>query len=156
MAKYPSLEGWSHKRIVTVELDDDTKVDFRLPDLGLWIAQGKIPNPLRPMAEAVEYGAVNPEHMTDEDRMAYYDLRDFVVATHLVKPNLMAKFQDADEATEWVRENVPPMHRDLLWLRALHIVPEQIAASILDLQSFRDEPAGERSEGDSSPERAGS
>lgn len=155
MAQYPTLDKWAHKRIVTVDLDEDIKVDFRLPDLGMWIAQGKIPNPLRPIAESVEYGVVSPEQMEDEDRIAYYELRDFIVATHLVKPDLVEKLGSEEQAVEWVRENVPPAHRDLLWIRALHIIPGDVA-SLLDLSSFREESAGERSEGDSTPERAGS
>lgn len=137
--KVPTVDGWSHRRNVTVDLDDDLKVEFRLPDLGVWIAQGKIPNPLRAMAEQIEFSVVQPHTMEDEDRKKYFDLQSFIIATHLVKPNLMDTFEgDIDKATEWVREEMPPTHRDLIWLRAFHIIPEEQMASLSSLLSFRE------------------
>lgn len=152
--KYPSVQSWAHRRIVEVDLDADLKVDFRLPDLGVWIAQGRIPNPLRNMAENIEYGIVNPEQLSDEDRQAYYDLQAFIVATHLVKPNLIEELGSQEAAMDWVRNEMPPTHRDLIWLRAFHIVPADIAGSLTDLFPFRDEPAGDGAEPDSSAQRA--
>lgn len=137
--KVPSIDGWAHRRNVTVDLDDDLQVEFRLPDLGVWISQGKVPNPLRAMAEKIEYSVVQPTAMEDDERKTYYDLQAFIIATHLVKPNLVEQFEgDLDRATEWVREEMPPTHRDLIWLRAFHIIPEAMMASINDLLPFRE------------------
>lgn len=148
--KVPSVAGWSHRRNVTVDLDDDLQVEFRLPDLGVWIAQGKVPNPLRSMAEKIEYSVVQPNLMEDDDRKTYYDLQSFIIATHLVKPNLMETFdQDLDKAMEWVREEMPPTHRDLIWLRAFHIIPEDMMASISDLLPFREGESVGSAAGDS-------
>lgn len=138
---YPALDKWAHRRIVTVEIDADMKVDFRLPDLGVWIAQGRIPNPLRPIAEKIEFGIVEPEKLSDEERQTYYDLQAFIVATHLVKPNLVEELGSEEAAKEWVMEEMPPTHRDLIWLRAFHLIPDEVMASIGDVTRFRDEPA---------------
>lgn len=146
---YPSVKDWSHRRVVSVELDGDLVVDFRLPDLGVWIAQGKIPNPLRSMAETIEYGLVQPEALNDDDRQAYYDLQAFIIATHLVKPDLVQDLGGEQEAVEWVKEQMPPTHRDLIWLRAFHIVPGDMIASLGDLLTFREEPSGGGAAGDS-------
>lgn len=155
--KVPSVEGWSHRRNVTVDLDEDLKVEFRLPDLGVWIAQGKVPNPLRAMAERIEYSVVQPNAMDDEERKAYYDLQSFIIATHLVKPNLMETFEgDIDKATEWVREEMPPTHRDLIWLRAFHIIPDDMMTSITDLFSFREGQPISGPQGDSDKDRTSS
>lgn len=163
----PSLEGWSHRRNVTVDLDEDMKVEFRLPDLGVWISQGKVPNPLRAMAEKIEYSVVNPQALEDDDRKAYYDLQSFVIATHLVEPNLLGQFEDdpedakprktkLDKAMEWVREEMPPTHRDLIWLRAFHLIPNDVMASITDLLPFREGQTVSGPQGDSDKDGTGS
>lgn len=139
---YPSPDKWAHRRVITVDLDEDLQVDFRLPDLGVWIAQGKIPNPLRSMAETLEFGMVQVEALESEDRIAFYDLQAFIVATHLVKPDLVASMGGEEEAVEWVKNEMPPAHRDMLWMRAFHIVSGDMLSSITDLLRFREEPAG--------------
>lgn len=154
--KYPTLNGWAHKRVVTIELDSDSKVDFKLPDLGVWIANGRIPNPLRPIAEKLEFGMVEVEKLSDEDRQAYYELQSFIVATHLVKPNLVEELGSEEAAKGWVLENMPPSHRDRIWLAAFHVVPEEVMRSVLDLANFRDESAGDLSVVGSEANGAGS
>lgn len=165
--KVPSLDNWTHRRNVWVDLDEDLKVEFRLPDLGVWIAQGKVPNPLRAMAEQIEYSVVQPTSMDDEDRKTYYDLQAFVIATHLLQPNLMEMFEDdpedvkprrtkLDKAMEWVMDEMPPTHRDLIWLRAFHIIPDDVMASITDLLPFREGQPISGPQGDSDKDRTSS
>lgn len=142
--KYPVLSDWEHKRVVQVELDDDTVVDFRLPDLSVWLAHGKIPNPLRAMAERIEYSTtVSEASMTAEERRDYLDLQAFVIATHVTKPDILKHFDgDVERAKTWVLESMPPGHRTQLWMRAYHFIPADVAASLEQMFPFRDEPAG--------------
>lgn len=138
----PSLGEWEHRTIIDVPLDDDLTVKVRLPDLGEWIAQGRIPNPLRQIAEQMEFGIVQPQNLEDDDREAYFALRAFIIATHLVDPNLVEELGE-EEAVEWVRSGkMPPNHRDLIWMRMFHVVPGEVFESLAGLVPFRDERSG--------------
>lgn len=140
MTDYPSLDAWAHKRVATVELDEETKADVRLPELGVWLAQGRIPNPLRSMAEQLEYSMVEPAKLNTEERKEYYDLQAFIIATHLVKPNLIEELGSQEAAAEWVLEEMPPVHKDKLWMQMLfHFNPEELMRSLSDLAPFREE-----------------
>lgn len=149
---YPNLSDWGHRRIIPVELDDDLKVDFRLPDIGTWLVKGRIPNPLRAIAERHEYEGIDlstPDSTTPEEKLQYTELQAFIIATHLVKPNLveeMAKDPDPEDertpeerATDWVMEEMPPEHKAKLWLTAFHI-SDALLSGLQQLASFRDGP----------------
>jgi hypothetical protein len=144
-----TLEAWAHKRVIDVVLDIDLTVKLRLPDIGAWLAQGKIPNPLAPMAARIEYDdIVDLKEMDAEERANFYELQCFILATHLVEPDVMAAHDgDVDKAIAWVLEEVDPLHRHVLWQRALHILPpdaQEVLRSLADLGKFRDgEPSPE-------------
>lgn len=149
-AQYASIDQWAHKRHVDVTLADDITVKFRLPDIGYYLAQGTIPNPLRAIAERLEYESVNPAKLEDEDLRSYYDLQLHVIATHVVQPNILKACDgDVDKAKDWVLDNVPPMHRNHLWLAAGHIaIEEEALRSLQDLFRGGEEPPGSAAAGD--------
>ncbi len=149
---YPTVDEWAHKRVVPVVLDEDTVVDFKLPDLGVWIAAGKIPNPLRAMAEKVDTQVVDIAELSDEERIEFYELQAFVVATHLVQPDLLEAFADDEEPEEaamaWVLAEMPPEHRHVIFARAFHVDVGGLLKSLEDLLPFRDGKATTDAGGD--------
>lgn len=147
-AAYPTLSSWEHAKTITVDLDAFS-VDFEVPDLDSFIARGMIPNPLLPMAIQVAGSVKAPSEadMTPEDRKAYFDLRCFIIATHLRRPNLVEELGEQG-AVAWVAEKMPPGHRDALWANSVHfLAPDEVMRSIRDLLSFR---PGEASDLDAS------
>lgn len=143
-AEYPaSVDAWGHKRVVTIDLDEETKVDLRLPDLGVWITQGRIPNPLVAIAEQIEYRSLDITKVSKDERKKFYDLQAFVIATHLVQPNILAEFdEDKGAAAEWVKNEMPPEHRMRIWARCFHILSgedmEEALRSLSELEPFRE------------------
>lgn len=143
-----TTEAWAHRRIVEVPMDQDHMVKFRLPDLTAWLKHGKIPNPLIAIADKIESPGLNDQTLSTEERGAYSDLQCFIIATHLVEPDLLKEFGDEDTAAKWVEENMPPADRQALWLAAFHIAPGALLESLTDLLPFRPGERGGSDAGD--------
>jgi hypothetical protein len=157
--KYAALKDWQHRQCIDVELDKGFTVKLKLPDIGAYLAKGKIPNPLRAIAEKIEYDdVVDLQKATDEDRAAFYDLQAHILATHIVEPNVVAECGDVEKAEAWVLENIPPADRALLWARALHILDhstQEVLRSLIDLEQFRSERSGAGAGGSSEADAQG-
>lgn len=151
---YPTREQWSHRRVVPVPLEDDLVVDLRLPDLGVWLMRGKIPNPLKPIAEKIEYEGIDLGEMdkvSAQEREDFLQLQAFVIAHCLVNPNLVEELGE-EAAIEWVLDDdgMPPEHRARLWLACFHVT-DQLVQTLVDISSFR----GERPGADDAADREG-
>lgn len=152
--QYLTVKDWAHLRTIQVDLDG-RMVDYRLPDLAAFVAQGKVPNPLRALAGKLLDAGLDERDLSDAERLNYISLQCHIIASHLVRPNLLKEFGSEEAAASWVLENMPPSHREILWQRSVFHVTDpglmEAVKSILDLAPFRDgngradaQPSGEQ------------
>ena len=146
-AKYPTLDQWSHQRVIkglalpAVKGQPALMVDYEIPDMWALGSDGELPNPLAAMALKIEQGVMNTDDFSDEEHQTYYELACNVIARHLRKPDLVAELGEL-EAVEWVKTKLHPDHRDALWARSIHVFQpadfEEVLRSITALEKSGD------------------
>jgi hypothetical protein len=118
---YWTVANWAHARLVTVPLGDKS-VDFELPDLEVYMALGKVPNPLMAIAKQLFSSGVTASELSNEELGDYVWLQCHIIADHLRKPDLVQDQGSHDKAAEWVHDVMPAAHRQTLWNRSLNHV----------------------------------
>lgn len=143
MAQVPSLDEWAHAGIVDIELPPVGSapaytVSFELTDLTGFIAAGRIPNPLLPLALRIEQEGVAEDSLTAEEIADYLELQCIVIAANLRDPALSG----LDDPVGWVKAHVPPLHRRKIWEVSMHMDLPEAVKGLLELARFRDGAAG--------------
>lgn len=139
MAQAPTLDEWAHAGIIPIDLPSygdapAYTVQYELTDLTGFVAAGRIPNPLLPLALRIEAGEVAEDKLTAEEVADYLELQCIVIAGSLRDPDLSG----LDDPVEWVKAHVPPLHRRKIWEVAMHMDLPEAVKSLLEVARFRD------------------
>jgi len=153
MPEVPTPEEWSHANVREVVLPSGAgKVLVRPMSLSRALIGGRIPNPLARIAAKVEYEGVDPSKLPAEERRAYEDFKDWLVASSVVEPEVSVEFVRNEDG-----RGMPPIDREEIWLHAIHAkspLLDKVVASLADLASFRGGAGGDAAPGDGTEPRA--
>jgi hypothetical protein len=141
---YLTLDTWAHDAIVEVDLGSGFD-EIEMPQFEDYLIDGGvIPEPLVGIAQRYEDEGPALVTTSPEEKAAYRDLKLWMIATHLRKPNLVKDLGSEEAAIAWVREHVTSNQRSTLFLRcAFHITDAQLATNLAALAPFLASRAGD-------------